>query len=156
MNVARNKVDFVAKARACWGSSAPDWVLILAELARDKTLSSAAARVAYSPATVSYVISNKYRGDLSLVEAKVRGALMGMTVDCPILGEIGRHRCLDEQKMGNNASSSIRSKLYRACRSGCPHSRVTPPPPPKHRNFHRVSHDAVMARITREKGHADK
>jgi hypothetical protein len=71
------------------------------------------------------VFANAYTGDLARVEAKVRGALMGATVVCPILGEIGRDVCLDEQKKPNTGASSIRSKLYRACRAGCPHSRIS-------------------------------
>jgi hypothetical protein len=116
--------DFLAKARAAWGELLPDWVQELALLAGQTSQRLAAERIGYSQAVVSHVFTNSYTGDLKRVEEKVRGALMGLVVQCPILGEVGRDRCLDEQKMPRSATSSIRSKLYRACRNGCPHSRL--------------------------------
>ena len=68
-----------------------------------------AKRIGYSSAVVSHVLNNDYSGDMSRVEAKVRGALMSQTVTCPIVGEIGLDRCLDEQKIGNTGASSIRA-----------------------------------------------
>jgi hypothetical protein len=118
------KVDFLAKARAAWGAAMPDWVEALAIEASRTSLQPAAKRIGYSDGLVSYVLAKKYRGDIARVEAKVRGALMSATVTCPVVGEIGLDRCLDEQKMENTGASSIRAQLYRACRSGCPHSRI--------------------------------
>lgn len=120
---AKTKVDFVEKARAAYGD-VPDWVEELAAEATATSLKAAAKRIGYSDAVLSHVFSGSYSGDLARVEEKVRGALMGVTVMCPVLGEIGRDHCLDQQKMPFSATSSIRSKLYRACRSGCPHSRI--------------------------------
>lgn len=118
------KVDFLAKAEAAWGDKLPDWVRELAREASRTTGARAAKRVGYSPAVLSHVLANDYTGDMSRVELKVRGALMNETVICPIVGEIGQDRCLDEQRMGHTGASSVRAKLYRACRSGCPHSRI--------------------------------
>jgi hypothetical protein len=118
------KRDFVASARAAWGDALPIWVTVLADMATRSSLTKTARRIGYSAALVSNVIANKYPAGTDRIEAKVRGALMNETVICPILGEIGRDHCLDEQGMTNRATSSIRSKLYRACRSGCPHSRI--------------------------------
>lgn len=120
----RIKVDFVAKAQDAWGKSCPEWVLEWARYANRNTGTLAAKKVNYSLATFSYVMANKYTGDIQRVELKVRGALMSETVMCPIVGEIGRDRCLDEQKMGHTGASSVRAKIYRACRGGCPHSRI--------------------------------
>lgn len=121
---ARTKSDFVAKAKAAWGPALPDWIEELAAEASRTSAVSAAKRIGYSPAVLSHVFAKAYPGDIARVEAKVRGALMGAVVVCPILGEIGRDVCLDEQKKPNTGASSIRSKLYRACRSGCAHSRL--------------------------------
>lgn len=121
---AKTKVDFTAKALAAYGDALPDWVEELAAQATATSLKAAAKRIGYSDAVLSHVFSGSYSGDLARVEEKVRGALMGVTVMCPVLGEIGRDHCLDQQKMPFSATSSIRSKLYRACRSGCPHSRI--------------------------------
>jgi hypothetical protein len=118
------KVDYVAKAGAAWKGALPDWVEQLAREANRTTAKKAAQRIGYSGAVVSHVLNNAYPGDIARVEAKVRGALMSATVMCPVVGEIGLDRCLDEQKMGNTGASSIRARLYRACRGGCPNSRI--------------------------------
>ncbi len=53
------------------------------------------------------------------VFAKIRGALMGETVLCPILDEIGRDRCLTEQAKPFAATNSTRARLFHACKT-CP------------------------------------
>lgn len=121
----KRKVDFLAKSKEAWGEELPDWVAELAREAGRTTSALAAKRIGYSGAVLSHVFANNYAGDIKRVEAKVRGALMGENVVCPIVGEIGRDRCLDEQKMGNTGASSIRTRLFHACRGGCPHSRLT-------------------------------
>ena len=108
------------------GRRMPDWVEVLAREANRTTSAKTALRIGYSGAVVSHVFANDYPGDIARVEMKVRGALMSATVMCPVLGEIGLDRCLDEQKMGNTGASSIRARLYRACRGGCLHSRINP------------------------------
>jgi hypothetical protein len=118
------KVDFLAKAGAAWGDALPDWVETLAHEANRTTSAKAARRIGYSGAVLSHVFSKNYPGDIARVEAKVRGALMSATVTCPILGEIGLDHCLNEQKMPNTGASSIRAKVHRACRGGCPNSRI--------------------------------
>lgn len=118
------KVDFVAKARDAWGKALPDWVAELAELATNTSQATAAKRIGYSAPVVSQVIGRTYRGDLARVEAKVRGALMHETVMCRVLGEIGLDQCRDEQRKPFFATSSVRTRVYRECRSGCPHSRL--------------------------------
>lgn len=120
----KTKTDFLAKVEASWNGAAPDWVR---ELAAEATATSgvrAAKKIGYSAAVLCHVFANRYTGDLVRVEAKVRGALMNETVACPVYGEIGRDRCLDIQKMPFAATSSIRARAFRACRSGCPHSRL--------------------------------
>lgn len=116
-------VDHVAKARAAWGDALPDWVLALAEAAQETTQRAAGEAVGYSPTTVSEVIANRYRGDLTKVETMVRGALMGATVMCPVLDEIGRDQCRREQTTPFRATNSTRARLRRACRS-CPNREV--------------------------------
>jgi hypothetical protein len=120
----RSKTDFVANARKAWGADMPDWVRELAGFATRESGTEAAKKIGYSGAVVTQVCGKKYPGDLARVEAKVRGALMGQTVICPVLGEIGRDRCLDEQKKKHAGTSALRARLFRACRGGCPHSRI--------------------------------
>lgn len=115
---------FAEKARARWGEAPPDWIMELAALADRQGLRAAGERVGYSGSALSMVLSGRYAGDLGRIEEAVRGALMGLVVACPALGEIGRDACLSWQKKPFAASSSIRVAVWRACRSGCPHARA--------------------------------
>ncbi len=116
-------VDFLANARAGWGDP-PDWVVRLAEECGRSSATDVAKRLGYSVAVVSGVLRRQYRGSLPKVEAKIRGAFMGEQVECPVLGEIERDRCETEQGRKFFGTSANRAKLYRACRGGCPNSRL--------------------------------
>ncbi len=58
------------------------------------------------------------------MQKAVEGALMGMTVTCPVLQEIPANRCLEIQNQPFAATNPVRVRLYHACRSGCPNSRL--------------------------------
>lgn len=109
-----------ATARDAWGS-VPAWVQVLAQACDGASQSVVARRIGYSAAVISQVINHSYRGDLARVEAAVRGALMDETVICPVLGDIAHDVCLAHQKRKFDCTSAMRARLYRACRSGCPH-----------------------------------
>lgn len=114
----------LAKAVAAWGEDLPLWVRVLAEECDRTTARAAAARIGYSAGLVSNVLANKYGGDMQAVELKVRGALMSATVGCPLLGDLATDICLDHQRSPWSARNPQSALLYRACRSGCPHSRI--------------------------------
>jgi hypothetical protein len=117
--------DFVANAREAYGAALPDWIECLAREADRTTGAAAGARIGYKGGSVvTGVCRGNYKGDWRAVEGRVRGALMGEEVVCPVLGEIGRNRCLDEQKKRHIGTSAVRTALFHACRSGCPHSRL--------------------------------
>ena len=111
-------VDQVEKARLAWGEAMPVEVAVLAQACKTRTSRAVARQLGYSDATISYVLANKYQaGDQEKVFAKIRGALMGETVMCPILDEIGRDRCLSEQAKPFAATNSTRARLFHACKS---------------------------------------
>lgn len=114
--------SFVDKAEAAWGN-VPDWLYELCRLADEVGLTGTEKRLgSYSRSAISTVISRKYQGDYGRVEEMVRGALMDATVDCPVLGEIGRDRCLKEQKEPFRPTSRHRAQLFHACKI-CPNRR---------------------------------
>lgn len=117
---------FVEKAREAYGDSLPDWIEELAKFATATSAAAAARRIGLKGATtVSQIISGKYGAkDWGAIEARVRGALMRETVMCPVLDEITKAHCLDEQAKDFTGTSQARTALYRECRSGCPHSRL--------------------------------
>ncbi len=123
---ARTTVDYLAKAREAWGEMPPE-IEALAAAAQATSASHVALSVGYSPATLSQVLSNSYRGDVGRVLAKIRGVLMGETLVCPVLGEIATTRCLDEQRRPFAATNSTRARLFHACRR-CPNNRKTHEP----------------------------
>jgi hypothetical protein len=115
--------DHVATARASWGDDVQEWVIVLARTAQEMGQKAAGDLIGYSGSTVSEIISNRYRGDLGRAEQMVRGALMGATVMCPVLDEIGRDQCRREQSAPFRATNSTRARLRRACRT-CPNREV--------------------------------
>lgn len=109
--------DQVARARLAWGEGIPVEVVVLAEACRARSQRAVAQQLGYSDATISYVLSNKYqKGDLPKLFLTIRGALMGETVECPVLGEIARDQCLDNQGKPFSTANPARARLYRACR----------------------------------------
>jgi len=117
-------LTMLEKAHIAWNGRVPDWVEELARLATNEGLNACAKRLNYSGAAISYTINNKYLGDLGKIEETVRGALMGETVMCPVLGEMTRNVCLDWQAKPRAVTNPIRTKVYRACRNGCSNSRL--------------------------------
>jgi hypothetical protein len=117
---------FVMKARAAYNGVIPDEILALAEEADRSSQNAVAKRLEYSAATISGMLGNTYPGDRETILAKIRGAFMGETVSCPVLGSIGSDQCLREQKAPFSTASPVRTRLYRACRSGCTYSKVKP------------------------------
>jgi hypothetical protein len=121
-------IDNVSKARAAWTAAghddAPDWVLALAEACNATSQKAVAARLGYSGSVVSQALACRYAGDIGTLTERVRGAYMQETVLCPVLGEVGRDRCLQEQREPFRATSSMRAQLYHACRNRCPHSKL--------------------------------
>ena len=112
------------KAAQAWGREAPDWILALAAEV-DRTSGREAARaIGYSASVVSQVLGKSYPGDMGSVEARVLGALLGALVTCPVMGDTRRDRCMSEQKKNHVGTSSMRTRLFHACRGGCPHSRL--------------------------------
>ena len=105
-----------------WTDPAPGWVLVLASACDATSQNRVAKRIGYSPAVVGAVLTNSYPGRLDKVEAAVRGALLNVTVTCPVLGEINADRCVSEQRRPLRPTNPNAVRLYHACRNGCPHS----------------------------------
>lgn len=113
------------KARDAWGADMPAWVRVLAEECDRTSQNKAAIRLGRSSSLVSNVLSNKYggeyAGDLEAVEELVRGALMGETLICPVLGEIDKKACRDWRgRAGEFSARNTRAvQMFRAC-NRCP------------------------------------
>jgi len=116
----------VGKARASWGDDLPDWVLMFAERCDETSVRSTAQRIGYSPSVGSQILSKSYNGRLDKVEAAVRGAFMGTTVPCPVLGDLAVDKCLYHQARAFAPTNPTRVRLSRTCPT-CPHFKKSKP-----------------------------
>jgi hypothetical protein len=118
---------FALKAAEAWEGTPPEWVAELAAYADLHGAKAAGKAIGYSNSAVSVVLNRAptiEKFDLVRIEQSVRGALMGAVVICPVKGEMTRDVCLGWQARPYALTSSARAEMYRACRSGCPHSRI--------------------------------
>lgn len=104
-----------AAARSAWGKAAPEWILMLAECCDKQSQSAIAKRLGVSGSMVNQALKNTYAGRLDRLEERVRGELMNETVSCPVLAEITKRRCLDEQNRPHASTNAVRVELRRAC-----------------------------------------
>ena len=107
------------RAIAAWGDQAPDWVLALAKACDNASQGAVGKRLGVSAAVVNQALGNSYKGRLDLVIERVKGELMHETVRCPVLGDISKRDCLDNQKRGYGATNPTRVKLSKTCPT-CP------------------------------------
>lgn len=96
-----------------------DWLEFLAKACEETSQRAVGARIGYSSATVSLVLGGQYKGDMNAVKNAVATKLMQSTVPCPVLGEIKSADCSAHQKRSFSSSSSMRVRLFKACRK-CP------------------------------------
>ncbi len=123
--VSKDRPLSIDNATAAWGADMPEWVRELAEYCDRKGSQRAAAEaIGYSVAVVCNVLRRQYGGDMAKVEIAVRGGIMRETVSCPVLGDITKNVCLKNQALPFAITNSQRIRIYRACRSECPHSRI--------------------------------
>ncbi len=106
------------------GIDDPVWLTELREQCHRKGQANVAKLIGYSPAVVNQVLQGKNPGRVDKVERAVRGAFMGETCFCPVMGEIPADRCLAIQKQPFASTNPQRVKLYRACRDGCHYSQI--------------------------------
>lgn len=72
---------------------------------------------------LSRVLKGTYPHRTDRLQALVLGLYGGETVECPVLGAIGRDECRGHQSRPFAATNPQRVALYRACRS-CQHNQT--------------------------------
>ena len=101
--------------RRHWGEAAPEWVVVLADVCDQRNQTKVAQILGVSGAMINQALHNIYAGRLDKLEARVRGELMKETLTCPVLGEITKRRCIDEQSKPFAATNALRVELRREC-----------------------------------------
>lgn len=102
------------------------WLDVLRAACEASSQRDVARRLGYSSTVINQVLTGAYPHGLAKVQAKVEKALMAGTVTCPELGAIPRAQCLAWQRRPFSAANPTAVAVYRACRSGCPHSLLIP------------------------------
>ena len=101
------------------------WHQELVKVAEKLSQSQLAKRLDVSTAMVSQVLSGKYlERRIGPFKDKFEGAFMGYCVQCPVVGELARDKCLQFQNRDFCATNPTRVQLYHACRGGCEYSRI--------------------------------
>ncbi|NVK42138.1 MAG: helix-turn-helix transcriptional regulator [Oceanospirillaceae bacterium] len=91
------------------------WLQELRTQCKLTSQSKVAKTLGYSVAVINQVLKGTYKGDLKKVEQKVRGAFLGETVGCPILGELERNKCIEHQTAKYSSVNRLRVQLFKAC-----------------------------------------
>lgn len=89
-----------------------------------KSQNKVAKELGFSSSMISQVLRGKYPGSIENLKLKVEGRYMNLTVSCPVKGEIPVDECREHQSRPFSSANRERVKLYRSCRSGCPHSSL--------------------------------
>nr|WP_192867674.1 helix-turn-helix transcriptional regulator [Thaumasiovibrio occultus] len=101
-----------------------DWMDVLRQEAKysGKSLNALAKQLGVSSSKLSQVLRGIYPGQTEDLRIAVMGQLMDQTVNCPVRGAIRLDECAAQQKQPFSTANRERIRLYRACRSGCPHA----------------------------------
>jgi DNA-binding transcriptional regulator YdaS (Cro superfamily) len=108
------------------------WLAALRAEALRTTQGQVARRVGLGESTVSQVLSGTYKAATVRIERRVRGALMGATCTCPVMGEVNTRVCQDvqERQPGKHGIGNPQhAQAWHACRGSgrhaaagvCPH-----------------------------------
>ena len=94
------------------------WLEILRQACESQGQKPVASQIGFSVTTVSQVLSGAYKADMKRIRTAVEGALMGAVVECPVIGEIPRQRCIEHQRRACRfaATNPARVQLSKACR----------------------------------------
>ena len=90
---------------------------LAAAVTRAGKQTTVAAELGVSSPVVSQLLKDKYLGDVVTLAARIRGLYMAETVQCPVMGTLGRNHCLDYQKRPLAFTNPQRAALFKACKS---------------------------------------
>lgn len=89
---------------------------------RFKSQGKVADDLGVSTAVISTLLKDKYTGNVEGMEQRIRGQYMAETVRCPVMGDLDKRSCLDNQALPPAFTNPMRAALGRACKT-CPHRR---------------------------------
>jgi transcriptional regulator with XRE-family HTH domain len=98
----------------------PDARKLLTEKVNEIGQAEVARRLGISAAAISQVLSGKYQAAPDAILKRVIEVFGGISVECPVLGEIPLSQCSGERKKPFAATSHQRVSLWKACQK-CAH-----------------------------------
>jgi hypothetical protein len=107
----------------------PAWVEELRRACERTTQASVARRLARagdgkypSASIINQALKGNYAGDIGRLQGVVEGVLMQSSVECPVIGELPRQRCIEHQSRHFAATNPLRVLLHSTCPT-CEHNR---------------------------------
>lgn len=93
----------------------PDAMQMLRDKVKEHGQAEVARRLGISAAAISQILSGKYQAAPDAILGRVIEVFGGISIDCPVLGEIPLSQCADERKKPFAATSHQRVALWKAC-----------------------------------------
>ena len=113
----------VAEKRLVFGVLPPDVkAMLVAQVERFGSQVKVAEELHVTPAVISTLLKDKYPGSVEQMAERIRGQFMGSTVVCPVMGNLNKRDCLDNQALPQAFTNPVRAALGRACKS-CSHRK---------------------------------
>ncbi len=102
------------------------WMRALRDAIAAHGLTATARQLGVSPSMISQAVKGLYKGNIARLQTLVEGSLLSATVSCPVLGDLPKHKCQQHQDRARMFATAnpLKAQLYRACRAGCPYSRL--------------------------------
>lgn len=86
------------------------------------TQTAVARDLGVSVAVVNQLLRGRYLGDVKTMGERIRGRYMAETVQCPVMGPLGRDSCQEYQRAKPAHTNPMRARLAAACKT-CPNRR---------------------------------
>lgn len=93
----------------------PDAMKLLTDKSNELGQAEVARRLGLSPAAISQILSGKYNANPDAILSRVIEVFGGLSVECPVLGQIPLSRCAEKRKLPFAATNPQRVALWRAC-----------------------------------------
>lgn len=100
----------------------PDAMKLLQQKVAEHGQAEVARRLEVSAAAISQLLAGKYQASPDNILKRVIEVFGGLSVDCPVLGDIPLSRCADERKKPFAAVNHQAVALWKACQ-GCEQNR---------------------------------
>lgn len=117
-----NKKTPAKAVKACAALPADVKAALQAAVLRFGSQTKVGEELSVSGAAVSLLLADKYSGNVDVMANRIRGQFMAETVRCPVMGDLSKRSCLDNQALPQAFTNPMRAALGRACKN-CPNRK---------------------------------